>query len=89
MSSARDFTFFVVGSFDVEKIKPLIATYLASLPVGEIPVAFKDEGVRPIKGVVKKCMPARSRRAPSRCPSPAKWNTRAPRACACRRWWKS
>ncbi|MYM24551.1 insulinase family protein [Duganella sp. FT135W] len=54
MSSARDFTFFIVGSFDVEKIKPLIATYLASLPVGEIPVAFKDEGVRPIKGVVKK-----------------------------------
>jgi zinc protease len=54
MSSARDFTFFVVGSFDVEKLKPLIATYLASLPVGEIPVAFKDEGVRPIKGVVKK-----------------------------------
>ena len=54
MSSARDFTFFIVGSFDVEKIKPLVATYLASLPVGEIPVAFKDEGVRPIKGVVKK-----------------------------------
>jgi zinc protease len=54
MSSARDFTFFVVGSFDVEKIKPLLATYLASLPVGEVPVAFKDEGVRPIKGVVKK-----------------------------------
>ena len=54
MSSARDFTFFIVGSFEVEKLKPLIATYLASLPVGEIPVAFKDEGVRPIKGVVKK-----------------------------------
>ncbi|NYE59280.1 zinc protease [Duganella sp. 1224] len=54
LSSARDFTFFIVGSFDVQKIKPLIATYLASLPVGEIPVAFKDEGVRPIKGVVKK-----------------------------------
>ncbi len=54
MSSARDFTFFIVGSFDVEKIKPLVATYLASLPTGEIPVAFKDEGVRPVKGVVKK-----------------------------------
>jgi zinc protease len=54
LSSARDFTFFIVGSFDVQKIKPLIATYIASLPVGEIPVAFKDEGVRPIKGVVKK-----------------------------------
>jgi zinc protease len=54
LSSARDFTFFIVGSFDVEKIKPLIATYLASLPTGELPVAFKDEGIRPIKGVVKK-----------------------------------
>ncbi|MYN18208.1 insulinase family protein [Rugamonas sp. FT107W] len=54
MASAKDFTFFVTGSFDVEKIKPLIATYLASLPVGEIPVAFKDEGVRPVRGVVKK-----------------------------------
>nr|WP_315258238.1 insulinase family protein [uncultured Duganella sp.] len=54
MSSARDFNFFIVGSFDVEKIKPLIATYLASLPAGEIPVAFRDEGVRPVKGVVKK-----------------------------------
>jgi zinc protease len=54
LSSARDFTFFIVGSFDVEKIKPLIATYLASLPTGQIPVAFKDEGVRPIRGVVKK-----------------------------------
>jgi len=54
MASAKGFTFFVTGSFDVEKIKPLIATYLASLPVGEIPVAFKDEGVRPVRGVVKK-----------------------------------
>lgn len=54
MSSARDFTFFIIGSFEVEKIKPLLATYLASLPVGEIPVAFRDEGVRPVKGVVKK-----------------------------------
>ena len=54
MASAKGFTFFVAGSFEVEKIKPLIATYLASLPVGEIPVAFKDEGVRPVRGVVKK-----------------------------------
>ncbi|MQA19544.1 insulinase family protein [Rugamonas sp. FT103W] len=54
MSSAKGFTFFMAGSFDVEKVKPLIATYLASLPVGDIPVAFKDEGVRPVRGVVKK-----------------------------------
>ncbi len=54
MSSARDFTFFIVGSFDVDKIKPLLATYLGSLPVGAIPVAYKDLGVRPVRGVVKK-----------------------------------
>ena len=54
MASARDFTFFIVGSFDVEKIKPLIATYLASLPTGPIATAFRDEGIRPVRGVVKK-----------------------------------
>ena len=54
MASARDFTFFIVGSFDVEKIKPLIATYLASLPTGPIATAFRDEGIRPVRGVIKK-----------------------------------
>ena len=54
MASARDFTFFIVGSFDVEQIKPLIATYLASLPTGPIATAFRDEGIRPVRGVVKK-----------------------------------
>ncbi|OFA07846.1 M16 family metallopeptidase [Duganella phyllosphaerae] len=54
MASARDFTFFIVGSFAVEKIKPLIATYLASLPTGPIATAFRDEGIRPVRGVIKK-----------------------------------
>jgi len=53
-SSARGLTFIFVGSFDVERIKPLIATYLASLPTPEISVAFRDAGVRPVSGVVKK-----------------------------------
>jgi zinc protease len=53
-SSARGFTFFIIGSFDVAKIKPLVATYLASLPAPAIPVAYKDQGIRPVKGVVKK-----------------------------------
>ncbi|MBS1682093.1 MAG: insulinase family protein [Bacteroidetes bacterium] len=53
-SSAKDFTFFFVGSFDLNKIKPLIASYLGSLPVSNIPTAYKDLGIRPIKGVVKK-----------------------------------
>jgi zinc protease len=54
LSSAKDFTFFLVGSFDVEKIKPLIATYLGSLPAGDVAVKYKDLGIRPVKGVVKK-----------------------------------
>lgn len=52
--SAKDFTFFFVGSFDLAKIKPLIASYLGALPVGDINTSYKDLGVRPIKGVVKK-----------------------------------
>jgi zinc protease len=53
-ASARDFTFFMVGSFDPAAVKPLVATYLGSLPVAEVPVAYKDIGVRPVKGVVRK-----------------------------------
>ncbi len=53
-ASAKDMTFLFVGSFDIAKIKPLLATYLASLPTPDIPVAFKDVGVRPVTGVVKK-----------------------------------
>lgn len=53
-SSAKDLTFIFVGSFDPAAIKPLIATYVASLPTPDIPVAYRDVGLRPVKGVVKK-----------------------------------
>lgn len=53
LANARDFTFFLVGSFDIEQVKPLIATYLASLPTGPA-TTFRDDGVRPVRGVVKK-----------------------------------
>jgi zinc protease len=52
--SARDLTFIVVGSFEVDKIKPLIATYLAALPVAPVDTHYRDLGIRPITGVVKK-----------------------------------
>jgi len=55
-ASARGTTFFIVGSFDVARIKPLIATYLASLPAGPAVTAFRDVGVRPVTGVVKKAV---------------------------------
>lgn len=53
-ASARDFTFVIVGSFELAAMKQLAATYLGSLPVTDAPVAYKDIGVRPVKGVVKK-----------------------------------
>ncbi|MFN5168578.1 MAG: M16 family metallopeptidase [Cyclobacteriaceae bacterium] len=54
-SNANGFTFVIIGSFTLEKIKPLIATYLASLPSDKTKAtSFKDAGVRPVKGVVKK-----------------------------------
>jgi zinc protease len=53
-SSARGLTFVIVGSFAMETIRPLIATYLASLPTPALSVGFADLGVRPVKGVVKK-----------------------------------
>jgi zinc protease len=53
-SSARDLTFIFVGSFKVGALKPLLATYLGSLPTPEIPVGYRDVGVRPVTGVVKR-----------------------------------
>lgn len=52
--SAKGLTFILVGSFDTARIKPLLATYLASLPTPDIPVEAKDTGVRPVDGVIKK-----------------------------------
>jgi zinc protease len=53
-SSAKDLTFIFVGSFDPATIKPLLATYLGSLPTPDIPTAYRDLGLRPVKGVVKR-----------------------------------
>jgi zinc protease len=53
-TSAKGLTFIMVGSFDIAKVKPLIATYLASLPTPDLPIEAKDVGLRPVTGVVKK-----------------------------------
>jgi zinc protease len=53
-SNASGFTFVIVGKFDLAAIKPLLATYLGSLPSTGKTSAFKDAGLRPVKGVVKK-----------------------------------
>jgi len=52
--NANGFTFVLVGKFDLAAIKPLIATYLASLPSTGQKSTFKDVGLRPIKGTLKK-----------------------------------
>ncbi|MGB9108342.1 MAG: insulinase family protein, partial [Telluria sp.] len=53
-ASARGFTFIVVGNVDVEKIKPLLAAYLGSLPTPDLPLGYRDVGVRFASGVVKR-----------------------------------
>ena len=47
---ANDFNFILVGSFDIEKIKPLLTTYLGSLPSAGKPASYADNGVRRVKG---------------------------------------
>ncbi|MDB5199320.1 MAG: insulinase family protein [Chitinophagaceae bacterium] len=45
------FTF--VGNIDVNKIKPLLETYLGSLPSSKKENKYTDVGLRPIKGIVQ------------------------------------
>lgn len=52
--NAYGFTFILVGSFDINAIKPLLATYLGSLPSSSKKSTFRDVGLRPVKGVVNK-----------------------------------
>ena len=51
---ATDFTFTIVGQFDLAKIKPLVETYLASLPAKGRKEKEKDLSIRRVTGVVKK-----------------------------------
>jgi zinc protease len=53
-ASARGFTFVMTGNFEVAKIKPLLAAYLGTLPAAELPLAYRDVGLRYAKGVVKR-----------------------------------
>jgi zinc protease len=45
-SNASDFIFFFVGSFNTDSIKPLIETYIASLPSKMITETWRDMGIR-------------------------------------------
>jgi len=50
---ATDFTFVIVGAFDPDQLKPLVETYLASLPGKGRKEKEKDIGIRKVRGVVK------------------------------------
>jgi zinc protease len=52
--NAAGFTFVIVGKFDLNTIKPLLATYIGSLPSTGKASTFKDVGLRPVKGPLKK-----------------------------------
>lgn len=49
-----DFTFFFVGSFKIDSIKPLVEQYLATLPSLKRNETWKDVGIKPPKGVISK-----------------------------------
>lgn len=49
-----DFTFVIVGAVSLEQMKPLVETYLASLPAKGRKEKEKDLGIRRVRGVTKK-----------------------------------
>src|SRR5262249_39119311 len=50
---ATDFTFVLVGAFDLSAVRTLVETYLASLPAHGRKEKQKDLGIRRAPGVVK------------------------------------
>jgi len=53
-ADANNFTFVFVGNIDVETFKPLVETYLASLPNVENDETYKDNGVRAPKNTIER-----------------------------------
>lgn len=51
-ADAGDFTFFLVGAFRRDSVRPLVETYLASLPATGREERWRDLGIRPPEGVV-------------------------------------
>jgi len=53
-ADASDFTFFFVGSFKTDELKPYITTYLGNLPSVYRKESWKDVGINPPRGLIKK-----------------------------------
>lgn len=52
--NANGFTFVLAGTFDPDAIKPLLETYLGSLPATAETSSVRDVGLRPAEGPLKK-----------------------------------
>lgn len=50
-SDASDFTFVLVGNIDLPSVKPLVESYIASLPANKRKESWKDVGVKLPRGV--------------------------------------
>jgi len=48
------FTFYLVGNFTLDGIRPLVEQYLGTLPTGGATETFVDRGIRPPTGVVSR-----------------------------------
>jgi zinc protease len=53
-ADAGDFTFVVVGNFAPDSIRPLVLTWLASLPARGRAETWRDVGIHPPEGVVRR-----------------------------------
>jgi zinc protease len=53
-ADASNFTFVFVGSFTPEALKPLVETYLASLPATHARETWRDLGITPPRGVIER-----------------------------------
>jgi len=53
-ADASDFTFFFVGNFSPDSLKPLVQTWIGALPSLHRKETWRDVGIRPPTGVIKK-----------------------------------
>ena len=53
-ADASNFTFIFVGSFTPDTIKPLVETYVASLPSTSAHETWRDRKIAPVEGVIEK-----------------------------------
>lgn len=53
-ADASDFTFFIIGNFDVQEIQPLVLQYLGGLPAGNRSETWRDVGIELPPGKIEK-----------------------------------